>query len=457
MRFDETARGYQQFARQFAISKPYCGLFMEMGLGKTAVTLSALDYFINYDFCVRKVLIIAPYNVADVVWTEERDKWEDFHHLTISKVMGSPKDRVEALNKKADIYIINVENVPWLVTMFTTCWPFDCVVVDELSCFKSSDSERFRSLKMVRPSMNRFIGLTGTPAPNSLADIWSQMYLIDMGERLYPTVTKFRNEYLYFHPKNVSTHGVTKWNITDSNAQRVYAKIKDVCVSMQEKDYLTLPPIVFQDHRIKLPAKTKAKYDEFERTLVLNYIEEHGTEIVAANGAVLTGKLLQFASGAIYDAERNVTVAHNCKLDALAEIIEAANGEPVLISYQHQHDVARMMKRFGGHLFKKGDVEHWNNKKYPIMYIHPKSGGHGLNLQAGGCILVWFSMTWSLEQWLQLNKRLHRPGQDRPVIVHKLISQGTMDTVAARALEHKDKSQHEMMNAVKALFKKHAA
>lgn len=453
MRFKDVARQYQYFALEHMKSNPYCALFMEMGLGKTACTLLYIDWLTNFNFEIQKTIIIAPYNVADTVWSDERDKWDEFSRLRISKIMGTEKERLAAIKKEADIYIINVENVSWLVTVLASLWPFQLTIIDELSCFKSSDSQRFRSLSMVRPLMDRVVGLTGTPAPNGLHDLWSQMYLIDEGKRLFPNFTQFQREYLAID--KVGQWGVIKWGITESNADRIYKKIGDICVSMKEKDYIKLPPLMFQDHKFSLPEKVRHKYEEFEKTLVLDYVEEHGKEIIASNSAVLTGKLLQFASGAVYDAEKNYTVVHNYKLNAVAEIIEAANGEPVLIAYQHRHDYERMMKKFGGHLFKKGDTTAWNNKEYPIMYIHPKSGGHGLNLQAGGCILVWFSMTWSLEQWLQLNKRLHRSGQTRPVVVHRIIAKGTMDVKAAHSLELNERGQTAMMNATKALIKKH--
>lgn len=455
MRFTNVARKYQYFAIEHMKINPFCALFMEMGLGKTACALMFIDWLINYEYEIEKVIIIAPYNVADSVWTDERDKWDEFKRLRISKVMGSEKERIAALKSSADIYIINVENVAWLVTLLGSRWPFQLTVIDELSCFKSSDSQRFRSLSQVRPLMDRVVGLTGTPAPNGLQDLWSQMFLIDEGVRLFENFTKYQREYLAVD--KVGQWGVVKWGVTDNNKERIFKKIGDICISMKEKDYVKLPPLMFQDHKFNLPKKVKEKYEDFAQTLVLDYMAEHGTEIIAANAAVLTGKLLQFASGAVYDAEKNFTVAHNCKLDIVEEIIESANGEPVLIAYQHKHDVIRMKKRFGGHVFKKGDVKAWNDKEYPIMYIHPKSGGHGLNLQAGGCILVWFSMTWSLEQWLQLNKRLHRKGQTRPVIVHKLIARGTMDVEAARSLELKERGQNAMMDATRALIKKHAA
>lgn len=458
MRFREMARTYQRYMYEHMKQNAGCALFAEMGLGKTACALAVIDHFMYKEFSIGRTLIIAPKTVAESVWSDEAQKWEDFRHLRIVKVMGTEKERLAALREKADIYITNVDNVSWLVTHYLTDWPFDLTIVDELSCFKSGDSKRFRSLRMVRPYMDRFIGLTGTPAPNGLQDLWSQLYLIDLGKRLGETETFYRHNYLY--PEKVMQHGKIKWGITELNSKRVYKQVEDVCMSMREADYLKLPPLIFQDHRIKLPKAVMQKYAEFEETLVLDWLEREGDEITAANAAVLTGKLLQFASGAVYDndtARKEYQIIHNHKIDALGEILEAANGEPVLVSYQFKHDLARMIKKYGGHVFSKTseDVAAWNRGEYPIMYLHPKSGGHGLNLQAGGCILVWFSMTWSLEQWLQLNKRLHRLGQDRPVIIHKLISMGTMDTKAALALSKKEGWQTELLIATKDLFKKY--
>lgn len=458
MRFRDNARKYQQYMYQHMKQNNFCALFAEMGLGKTACALAVIDYFMYRDYSIGRTLVIAPKTVAESVWTDEAEKWEDFRHLKIVKIMGSEKERLAALREKADIYITNVDNVSWLVTHYLTDWPFDLTLVDELSCFKSADSKRFRNLRMVRPYMERFIGLTGTPAPNGLQDLWSQLYLIDLGERLGATERDYRHNYLY--PEKVLQHGKIIWGITEQNSKRVYKQIEDVCMSMREVDYLKLPPLIFQDHRIKLPKAVMKKYDEFEKTLVLDWMEREGEEITAANAAVLTGKLLQFASGAVYDNDtlhKDYQIIHNHKLDTLEEILESANGQPVLIAYQFKHDLARMQKRFGGHVFDKtsADVAKWNNGEHSIMYLHPKSGGHGLNLQAGGCILVWFSMTWSLEQWLQLNKRLHRSGQKKPVIVHKLISMGTMDTKAANTLSKKEGWQTELLNATKDLFKKY--
>lgn len=440
-------REYQQAMFMHGKKFTSCGIFAEPGLGKTSVALALIDYFMYMDLSVRKTLIIAPLNVAESVWTDERDKWDEFRHLTISKVLGSANQRLAALRAPADIYVINVDNVAWLVNQYQTNWPFGLVVIDELSCFKSSDSQRFRNLKMVRPFMDRVIGLTGTPAPNGLADLWAQLYLLDEGERLGRTVTEYRRNYLF--PEKVNQHRVDKWGITEANAKRVYQQIEDICISLKEKDYVKLPPLIFQDHKVKLSDKDRKRYDEFEKTQVLKFFEQDQKHITAVNAGVLTGKLMQFAGGSIYDEDKKTVPIHGAKLDVVKEIIDTANGEPVLIAYQYKHQLDRMMKRFGGHLFQKGDVKAWNEKKFPIMYLHPKSGGHGLNLQAGGCILIWFSPTWSLEHFLQLNKRLHRWGQKKPVIVHRIIAVATMDVDCVLSCDKKQRVQDGVMNALK--------
>lgn len=440
-------RPYQKEMREHGIKHPYCGLLAEMGLGKTPVTLSLIDYFMYWDVSVMKTLIIAPLNVAESVWTDEAEKWEDFHHLRIVKVLGTRNQRLEALREKADVYVINVDNVAWLVNHYLTAWPFDMVVIDESSMFKSSDSQRFRHLRMVRPHMDRVVILTGTPTPNGLVDLWSQMYLLDMGERLGKSVSEYQHEYLF--PDKVGRHKVNKWGVTPDNTERVLKKIEDICISLKEKDYIKLPPIMYQDHKVKLSPADKKKYEEFERTQVLKFFDQDPHLITAVNAGVLTNKLIQFAGGSIYDSEKESVHIHDAKLDLIEEIIEAANGEPVLIAYEYVHQLEKMQKKFGGHLFKKEDVKAWNEKKYPIMYVHPKSGGHGLNLQMGGCILVWFSPTWSLEHWLQMNKRLHRPGQDRPVMIHRVLAVGTMDIDCVRSVDKKENVQDGVMNALK--------
>lgn len=445
-------RKYQKRAIRHLIDLPGAALFMEMGLGKTACALWYIKHLMYTEFEVGKTLIIAPYNVADRVWEDERDQWDQFRMLKISKVMGSEQERLTALRVKADIYIINVENTQWLVTLYLTAWPFDCIIVDESSTFKSPDSKRWLTLSMVMPNVDRRVILTGTPAPNGLHDIWAQMFLIDGGKRLKMSITQFRNEFLF--PEKVGAHGVTKWGTTDDNSKRIYELMGDVCLTMREKDYLELPPLEFIEHRIKLPDKVMQKYGEFEKTLVLDWLEKEGDEITANNAATLTGKLLQFAGGAVYtnDTEKKeYLTVHDYKLKLVEELIASTNGEPILIAYQFKHEMWRMKKKFGGHTFRPrtDDTEKWNNKEYPIMYLHPKSGGHGLNLQFGGNTVLWFGPTWNLEYWLQFNKRVHRSGQTKPVFVHTGIAMNTMDVRCARVTKQKEEAQDGLLNATK--------
>jgi len=442
-------RGYQKTMRTHCIVNEYAGLFAEMGLGKTPVCLSVIDYLMYQDYAVRKCLIIAPKNVAESVWTDERDKWDDFNHIDMVKIMGTEKQRLAALREKSDVYIINVDNVPWLVDTYMSAWDFDMIIIDESSCFKSPDSLRFRKLSMIKPFIDRVVILTGTPMPNGLGDLWSQIWFLDEGERLGRTVGAYRKEYLYPGKTVRKTGQVSRWDATESNAQRIYKKVGDICVSLKEKDWVTLPPIQYIDRKVRLSEKHRKQYETFEKDQVLKFFEEHDEKsITAVNLGVLTNKLIQYAGGSIYDEDGNTVVLHDAKLDIIEEIIETAQGKPVLIAYQYKHQLQRMLKRFGGRLFQKGDVAKWNNGEYSIMYIHPKSGGHGLNLQAGGNILVWFSPTWSAEQWLQLNKRLHRSGQKNKVIVHRILAVGTMDIDCVRSVTKHEREQAGMMNAI---------
>lgn len=451
-------RKYQKRAIKHLLDHEGAALFMEMGLGKTACVLWFLRHMILKEFEISKALVIAPYNVADTVWEDERDKWDAFHDLKISKVMGSEQERLAALRVKADIYVINVENTAWLVTHYLTSWPFDCLTIDESSMFKAADSKRWLALQMVLPFMDRRIILTGTPVPNGLHDLWAQLFILDFGERLGEGIVKYRNTYLY--PAKTGRHGVTKWGVEPQNAAIIYDKIKDICLTLREADHLELPPLEFIEHKVKLPENVMKKYHQFEETLVLDWLEKRGEEITAATAAVLSNKLLQFAGGAVYTNDidrREYQIIHTKKMDLIGELIESTNGEPVLIAYQHRHEMERMIKKFGGHLFKgrSDNVERWNNKEFPIMYLHPKSGGHGLNLQYGGDTIIWFGPTWNLEYWLQLPKRIHRSGQENKVRVHTAVAVGTMDVRCAAAAKQKEAGQNELLNATKELFRKY--
>ena len=443
---------YQLFAENHILNIDRSGLFLEMGLGKTVVTLTAIDKLVNQWFYITKVLVIAPKRVAETVWKEETEKWDHLNHLRVSKVLGSQKERLEALEQDSDVYVINRENVAWLVNHYKSKFPFDMVVIDELSSFKSPKAQRFRSLRMVMPLVRRVIGLTGTPAPNGLIDLWSQIYLLDRGERLEDTVGKYRDK--YFSIGKQSGFVVYKYNLKDGADKEIYSRISDICVSMKSKDYLSLPPVINNDVKIVMPGEIKAKYDEFEMEQIM---ELHDTEITAVNAAVLSGKLLQFASGAIYDQDRNVHNIHDLKLDALEEILEEAQGKPVLLAFSFRHDANKIKKRFKFAVELKGikEVNDWNNGKIQLLIAHPASAGHGLNLQFGGHIVVWYSLNWSLELYEQFNFRLQRPGQLKNVIINHLITKGTMDEDVYKALKNKSGIQQALMHAVKARIDKY--
>ncbi|MGO1368536.1 SNF2-related protein [Senegalia sp. (in: firmicutes)] len=438
---------YQAFAKDFIIENKKSGLFLDMGLGKTVITLTAIfDLMFDY-FDIAKVLVIAPLRVAESTWDAELYKWDHLKDLKISKVLGNKKKRIEALNAKADIYIINRENVKWLVDMLGKDWPFDMVVIDELSSFKSHRAARFKALKKIRPCMKRVVGLTGTPSPNSLLDLWAQVYLLDGGERLGRTVTSYRDK--YFLPDKRNQHVVFSYKPREYAKEEIHQKLSDICVSMKAEDYLNMPDRINNKIEISLPEKIKEKYKRLERDLLLPLKE---TDIVANNAAALTNKLLQFSNGAIYDEDGEVEVIHDEKLKALDELIEAANGKPVLIFYSYKHDKDRIKDHLKNVrvLETRKDIDEWNKGKVEVMLTHPASAGHGLNLQAGGNIIVWFGLTWSLELYQQANARLHRQGQKENVIIHHIISKGTVDEDVMRALDKKHINQEELLKAVKA-------
>lgn len=431
---------YQEYAKTWIVEHSHCGLLLDMGLGKTLTTLAAIDEIENI-FCEgNKILIIAPKKVADETWSAEIEKWGfDF---TYSKVLGPTKKRVEALEKEADIYIINRENVVWLVEYYKTKWPFTFVVIDELSSFKSSKSKRFRALRKVRPKIKRFVGLTGTPAPNSLIDLWPQIYLMDGGKRLETSQTKFKAR--YFVPDKQNGPIVYSWALRPNAEEEIYQKIDDICISMKAKDYLNLPQRT--DNVVPVSLSNMRAYKQLERDLVLEFKDQ---EITASNSAVLANKLLQMANGAIYDDGKKVINIHDDKLDALENIVEESQGQPILVFYQYQHDLERLKKRFP-QAEELTTVEKWNSGKIPMLLCHPQSAGHGLNLQKGGHIIVWFGLTWSLEYYQQANARLDRQGQTEPVIIHHLVAKDTVDERVLRILQGKEKNQNALLEAVKA-------
>lgn len=445
---------YQEKALAHVLDHPYTGLFLDMGLGKTVVALSAANILMYERLEVEKVLVIAPKKVAESTWSNEASKWGHLKHLRVSVVMGSERKRVEALRADADLYVINRENVAWLVGYYQTAFPFDMVLIDELSSFKSNKSIRFKALRMVRPKVRRLVGLTGTPRPNGLIDLWAQMYLLDMGERLGKTLTGFRQR--YFTPGRTNGQIVFEYNPREDSEQAVYSKISDICISMRAEDYLTLPPRIDRTVSVNLPDAILRKYEEFEKKQILALPDEK--DISAVNAAALSGKLLQFASGAVYDADHNWYEVHREKLEALGEIVEAAAG-PVLVFYSFLHDLERIqdyLRAYHPRQYKTAeDGVNWNAGKIRVMLAHPASTAYGLNLQAGGNTIVWFSLNWSLELYEQANARLHRQGQEKPVIVHHLVTRGTHDEDILPALENKAQGQNGMKEALSVRIRKY--
>lgn len=444
-----TPHSYQEYATKWIIEKEKSGLLMDMGLGKTVCTLTAIEDLMHDYFDVIKVLVIAPLRVAEDTWTVEAEKWDHIKHLKISKVLGSERERIAALKNKADLYIINRENVVWIVKYFGKDWPFDMVVLDELSSFKSPKSQRFKALRKVKPK--RVVGLTGTPAPNGLMDLWSEIYLLDQGERLGKTLTAYRDK--YFTPDKRNQTVIFSYKPKEGAEDSIYKNLSDICVSMKAKDYLELPEKIENVIQVKLPKDVEDKYKKFERELLLPLKD---SDIVANNAAVLTNKLLQFANGAIYDENNKAIEIHDRKLKALEEIIEAASGKPVLIFYSYKHDRDRIKEYFKNakELKSSEDIKKWNKGEMEILLVHPASAGHGLNLQAGGNIIIWFGLTWSLELYQQANARLYRQGQKQNVIIHHIIAKGTVDEDVMKAIENKNIRQEELLQAVKVRLKK---
>ncbi|NFE94343.1 DEAD/DEAH box helicase [Clostridium botulinum] len=448
---DYKPHGYQAFSTEFILKHKSAGLFLECGLGKSVITLTAIVELMYNMFDVSKVLVIAPLRVADTTWQDEIEKWEHLKYLKLSKILGSKKNRIMALYKKADVYTINRENVPWLEDFYKNDWPFDMVIIDELSSFKSPSAKRFKALKKVRHKIKRIVGLTGTPAPNGLLNIWSQIYLLDGGERLGRTFTGYRNR--YFHPQKYINGSIpTDYTINEDAEEKIYEKISDICISMKALDYLKMPECIFNKVMVELSEKDMKLYRKLERDLLLPFED---SDVDAKNAAVLSNKLLQMASGAVYDEFGDVKLIHDKKLDALEDLIESANGKPVLVYYGFKHDKDRIKERFEvEEINTSEDIAKWNDGKIQIALCHPASTGHGLNLQEGGCTIIWFSMTWSLELYQQANARLYRQGQKHTVVIHHIIAKDTVDEKVIQALENKDTSQTALIDAVKARIKK---
>lgn len=440
---------YQRYCIERIISDSRLGLFLDMGLGKTVITLTAVNELIYNRFEVGKVLVIAPKKVAETTWTNEANKWEHLHNLRVSRVIGTLTQRVRALNSPADVYVINRENVPWLVEYDRNSWRFDMVVIDELSSFKNSKAQRFKSLCYVRPRIKRIVGLTGTPASNGLTDLWAQIYLLDEGERLGKRITHFRTRYC-----DCNTHGghFSTYAMKPGAEESIKAAINDICISMKAEDYLELPECVVVDTPIYLDKKAQSRYEEFERDMLLQ-IDENTLD--AGTAAVLSGKLMQFANGAVYDENKNVVQIHDGKLDTLSELVEGLNGQHALIFYNFRHDLERILKRFEKsplvirELKTSQDETDWNAGKIDLLLAHPASAGYGLNLQQGGHHAIWFGLNWSLELYEQANKRLHRQGQKERVIIHRLITQNTRDVDVAAALAGKQDVQNALLEALR--------
>ena len=452
---------YQQTAIKWIINNPRCGLFLDMGLGKTVSTLTAIQQLMD-DCEVSRTLVVAPKKVAETTWTTEAQKWDHLKSLKVAKVMGTEKQRKLALAEKADVYVIGRDSFVWLVGIFGGMLPFDVLVIDELTSFKSSKSNRFKAMRMATPTAKRVIGLTGTPAPNGLIDLWAQMYCIDMGERLGRSVTKYRETYFETHKWN---NIIVRCNVKKGYDEVIRKKIADICLSMQAKDYLQLPDLINHTIKVQLSTATMQAYTKFEREKVLQFQDEHQGEtanVLAQSAAGLMNKLSQFANGAIYDEDRNVHNVHDEKLDRLAEIIEAANGSSVLVFYQYKHDAARIAEKFNKayrvkvYTDEKQLIE-WNAGQVDILLAHPASTAFGLNMQDGGHYIVWFGTGWNLELYQQANARLHRQGQQYPVQVYNLVCSGTVDERAEAALENKKGVQQGLLDSLNYLIRKHNA
>lgn len=443
---------YQAYCMEQIMEKPALGLFLDMGLGKTIITLSAIQQLKYGRFQVNKVLVIAPKKVAEATWQREAEKWDNVKRLRISTVLGSESKRIRALNTQADIYIINRENVVWLVDHYKNSWPFDMVVVDEFSSFKSHSAKRFKALAAIRGHIRRIVGLTGTPSPNGLNDLWSQVYLLDQGERLGKYYTHFRDR--YFEPGKRSRDVIYSYDPKAGADTAIMDAVSDICISMKSEDYLELPDITYDTVPVQLDAKAAKAYAKLERDMVLALNDNEVIDVASA--AALSNKLQQLANGAIYDENKEWHEVHNCKIDAFMELVEQLNGKSALVFYNFRHDLERLTEALKKSKLRvrllagPQDEKDWNNGKIDILLAHPASAAYGLNLQEGGNHVVWFGLNWSLELYQQANKRLHRQGQKEKVIIHHLICEGTRDTDLAAALDEKDRAQEYVLTSLKA-------
>lgn len=446
---------YQTYATEYIESHPIAAVLLDMGLGKTSITLSAINNLLFDSFDVHKVLVIAPLRVARNTWSAEIEKWEHLSDLIYSVAVGSEKERMSALTSKADVYIINRENVQWMIESSGLPFDYDMVIVDELSSFKNHQSKRFKALMKARPKVQRIVGLTGTPSSNGLIDLYAEFKLLDMGERLGRFIGQYRTA--YFKPDKINGPIVYSYKALPGAEEQIYKKISDITISMKATDHLNMPEFVSTEYTVYLSDKEQEHYDELKRELILSLPDG---EVTAANAAALSGKLTQMANGAVYSDEEDTVIIHERKLDALEDIIEAANGKSILVAYWYKHDFDRITKRLTkvGVEYQKLDsdasIKKWNNGALPVALIHPASAGHGLNLQSGGSTLVWFGLTWSLELYQQTVARLWRQGQtSNTVSVLHLTAKGTIDERIMRALSLKDNTQSALIDAVKADMK----
>ena len=439
-----TPHKYQKYATDFILEHEVAAIFLDCGLGKTVIALTAIEALLHDSFEVSRVLIIAPLRVARDTWPAEIQKWKHLSNLTYAVAVGSTAKRIAALRQKAEVTIINRENVDWLVKNNT--FDFDMVVIDELSSFKSHQARRFKALMRVRPTVKRVVGLTGTPSSNGLMDLWAEFKLLDMGKRLGKFIGHYREE--FFTPDRRNQQIIFSYKPKAGAEEEIYRRISDVTISMKSADYLQLPPLVMTTKTVAMTVKERHTYDSLKKDLVVSVGD---TEIDAVSAAALSNKLLQMAGGAVYDGDGRHHAIHAQKLDALEDLVESANGKPVLVAYWFKHEAQRIKERLMVREIKTSqDIADWNAGKIPVALIHPASAGHGLNLQDGGSILIWFSLTWSLELYQQTNARLYRQGQKDTVSIIHIITEGTIDEDVMKVLERKDRTQTALIDAVKA-------
>lgn len=443
---------YQEYAKDFIIEHPEAAIFLDCGMGKTAISLTAIEELMFDRFEISKTLVIAPLRVAKITWPAEIEKWDHTQHLTYSVITGSPKKRVEAMKKRADIYIVNRENLTWLIEESGLPFDYDMVIVDELSSFKSPTAMRFKSLMKVRPLVKRIVGLTGTPSSNGLMDLWAEFKVLDMGKRLGKFISSYRNN--YFRPDKMNGFVVYSYRPLPGSEERIYDAIDDITISMRARDYLDMPERIDTNFEVEMSKKEESVYRDMKKDLILSLPDG---EITASNAATLSGKLLQMANGAVYTDDGDVLSIHNRKLDALEDLVEAANGRPLLVGYWYKHDLERLRAKLSkmdvtyDEINTEESISKWNRQEIQVGLIHPASASHGLNLQDGGSSIIWFGLTWSLELYQQLNARLWRQGQkDKTVVVQHIITKGTIDERVIKALASKDAGQRALIDAVRA-------